>query len=625
MDTCQTKHGLRCSDPFKAPPCYPAYLIDTELNCIIQPNQEEREYVALSYRWGGRGGFRTTRASVERMKDPEGLAPYAERIPPTIHHAMHIVRSIGERYLWVDSICLISNEKEHLSEQLQLMGLIYACAKLTIVATDGDAWDGIHGIRGSPGALGKSRDLPNVFQGHNNTQIIVRDHPSLSHAHGSVSEYFQRGWTYQEYYLSKRRLIFGKKQIHWSCSCAVWHEDNPEVEEDPDQDAMQHFQISNILYGKPDLQELEKLVFDYHGRDFSCPDDALPGVTGLLTLLSRTFKGGFLCGHPEAWFDAALMWHCSLRGSEFGGYQRTTMVIEQMVGQQRSILPGAILPSWSWIGWKGGRLEFLGDEEDFELPQGLVDSESRWRYITTPITKWYSHETPRSDKRRIPSYPQQTRKVSQGLDDSLQGWVVEEYDPSRHQFDGDDKSKLIGKCVYRHSSLPHKYFWRPVFKCDVDQYASIQMPKQHQYISCYTKRGWFYMKLHNLNFSLLSVGLLFTAQTTLTDDLGRTCGWLQLSPTDEVILRLKRSYLGLYSDEDERFVGHNVQLVAVCHRRRSCPCWLSDKEECDGYREFYGVLWIEWWDGVAYRRGCGYVIKEMWDEHKLDNVHLVLG
>lgn len=89
----------------------------------------------------------------------EGSLRRTEGIPPTIHHAMHIVRSIGERYLWVDSIYLISDDEKHLTEQLQLMGSIYARAKLTIIATDGDARHGLHGIREAPGAPWKSKRL----------------------------------------------------------------------------------------------------------------------------------------------------------------------------------------------------------------------------------------------------------------------------------------------------------------------------------------------------------------------------------------------------------------------------------------------------------------------------------
>lgn len=81
MNICNTKHGSRCTNPFKSPPCYPAYLIDTELNSLIRPGNKKHEYVALSYRWGDREGFRTDRTSVQRMADRDGISLYDENIP----------------------------------------------------------------------------------------------------------------------------------------------------------------------------------------------------------------------------------------------------------------------------------------------------------------------------------------------------------------------------------------------------------------------------------------------------------------------------------------------------------------------------------------------------------------
>ena len=38
------------------------------------------------------------------------------------------------------------------------------------------------------------------------------------------------------------------------------------------------------------------------------------------------------------------------------------------------------------------------------------------------------------------------------------------------------------------------------------------------------------------------------------------------------------------------------------------------------------VLWIEWEDGVAYRRACGVVLAEIWErERKEELVDLILG
>jgi hypothetical protein len=40
----------------------------------------------------------------------------------------------------------------------------------------------------------------------------------------------------------------------------------------------------------------------------------------------------------------------------------------------------------------------------------------------------------------------------------------------------------------------------------------------------------------------------------------------------------------------------------------------------------YFVLWIEWVDGVAYRKACGGVAAELWEQEKEEElVDLVLG
>ena len=41
--------------------------------------------------------------------------------------------------------------------------------------------------------------------------------------------------------------------------------------------------------------------------------------------------------------------------------------------------------------------------------------------------------------------------------------------------------------------------------------------------------------------------------------------------------------------------------------------------------ELYHVLWIEWEDGIAYRRGLGRVLKAAWDRMATEEIDLVLG
>lgn len=41
--------------------------------------------------------------------------------------------------------------------------------------------------------------------------------------------------------------------------------------------------------------------------------------------------------------------------------------------------------------------------------------------------------------------------------------------------------------------------------------------------------------------------------------------------------------------------------------------------------EFYNVLWVEWVDGVAYRKGVGKVWKGAWESLEREDIELVLG
>lgn len=41
--------------------------------------------------------------------------------------------------------------------------------------------------------------------------------------------------------------------------------------------------------------------------------------------------------------------------------------------------------------------------------------------------------------------------------------------------------------------------------------------------------------------------------------------------------------------------------------------------------EYYNVLWVEWKDGIAYRKALGRVMKSAWEAQELEWIDLVLG
>lgn len=622
MERCIREHGTQCQTTPHNPGLSPDWVIDTQNACLVRGDTVS-EYVALSYIWG----FSLTSPS---NPQPEPISLTEKRklggllkegiFPPTVKDAIEVVRQLGERFLWVDSVCLASEDDGDLAKQLQMMGAIYASAKLTIVATDGDALHGLPGVRGSKGP----RSLRN-FVSCPGRQIFIRNLPELSSTSPLASEYFGRGWTYQEFLLSPRRLIFAQKQIHWSCGCSLWHEDLPAMDANHSGDVPEQLRFKKIFGGQPDLKELDSAIREYNNRDHTYREDAYPAVAGLLHLLSPSFPGGFLYGLPRVCFEAALMWSCTENTytSMYWGSQRRTPC------KKSYPLPNSELPSWSWVGWQTEDLDVLQGEDDFRL-----SGDRGW--ITIPITTWKS----RSSVEATTEYDIHSNWFQYGMtrDEGLGAlpseWTCETYDPHKHQPPNTQVAIPLGASgdlVYRHPSAPGQYYWRPVPFPDSNgnDTSSISSNRQDHIITCQTKRGWFDDPRRHSDeyYSIFRFALDGNTGYGATEG----SGWLQFASGNCFRKKSSKLYrLSELSSEQEELVELStetaglVELVAICRRFVPQEQSLMQNGHIQ-YNEYYGVLSVRWTDGVAYREGCGLIEKAIWEEHELEDVHLVLG
>ncbi len=217
---CLSLHGGRCDNPLRIPSVGPAWLVDVTRKCVVRGG-EGMSYVALSYRSGDEAVSQeqqTTRTELQR----DGVLDSPEiwnRLALKIQHAILLTAAIGEQYLWVDSLCIDHNDRITTSEQLNLMTAFYAGAIFTIIAADGDRASGIKGLRN----ISDPRQInQKVFQ-VGQEELIVRNTGlfALEHFH----DYHKRSWTYQEFKMSPRKVIFMKGEIHWQCNCSDWHEE----------------------------------------------------------------------------------------------------------------------------------------------------------------------------------------------------------------------------------------------------------------------------------------------------------------------------------------------------------------------------------------------------------------
>jgi hypothetical protein len=141
------------------------------------------------------------------------------RLPQTIEDAMHVTRSLGERYLWVDAFCIVQDNLADKHSQIIHMDAIYSSAFVTIVAASGSSSDS-----GLPG-VSRSRNGHQVTEDIHGLRFSVPLPEYMSTVFDPDLVWNSRGWTFQEKILSKRLLVFTEDQVYFQCSNMVWCED----------------------------------------------------------------------------------------------------------------------------------------------------------------------------------------------------------------------------------------------------------------------------------------------------------------------------------------------------------------------------------------------------------------
>ncbi|EIW87362.1 HET-domain-containing protein, partial [Coniophora puteana RWD-64-598 SS2] len=93
-------------------------------------------YIALSYLWGGVGeSYWTSTENLPTRSRPQGLP--ISILPGTITDSILLTRLLGERYLWVDALCIVQDDPADKVIQIGVMERIYGFALLTIFAAGG--------------------------------------------------------------------------------------------------------------------------------------------------------------------------------------------------------------------------------------------------------------------------------------------------------------------------------------------------------------------------------------------------------------------------------------------------------------------------------------------------------
>ncbi|KAI1167858.1 heterokaryon incompatibility protein-domain-containing protein [Nemania serpens] len=305
----------------------------------VETLTSQSKFVALSYVWGP-----TADQSNYQPLSSRPISAYA----PTIRDAAVIARSIGFNWIWVDRICIDQTSTSEKAILIPYMKDIYAAAQLTIVAGCGDGAQS--GLLGSPAtpreaekplALDSSVALLPVAQAFN---LLLGD-----------SVWYRRGWTFEEFVLSRRLLVVFNSEVFLTCGTRTFRESTGRRLVAKNKDtvyrgifgertrsftadihrSIQRYpaNVSEVL----DIEAFTVAVSEYTTRDLTIEEDRVAAFAGVVIAavpnrMDEASERALLRhGHPLRFFEILLTW-------EHSG-----------PGRQTSPIPNKpFAPSWSW-------------------------------------------------------------------------------------------------------------------------------------------------------------------------------------------------------------------------------------------------------------------------------------
>lgn len=484
ISTCERYHGNSCRHIYNATKIAqhrPNILIDTWRKCLTKQTTDE-PYVALSYVWGNAQNLKTLQANLQDFQTAGSLAreDIAGQIPRCIQDAIALTEHLHQRYLWVDSLCIVQDDEKTSHCEITKMASIYANATLTIVAAGGN--DANYGLRGIRGVSCPRSHPQRIAKLSNGAHIMKRDFPKLKEAMWS-----KRGWTFQEILFSQRKLIFCDNSLMWSCSCDELHEHvgshhHKGIQRDPLLGVRVSLPAQPELFNNtwPDLLGYQRLVLDFNRRALTYPEDVVDAFSGVTTPLSDVFLGGFLYGIPTMFFDVALLW-------------MTDSTLKRRI-PTRGTGSEANLPSWSWMGWQGSLNPWSWYAGADYMKRDL--SEACTSIRTIPLVRWYAHHKNRRAEMEVISTWSKYRDCiyhdySHKEVEVPLGWERYSYcpgqpflDSNRHYFPDYNTPQYF----YKHNSYKKAEFWYPIPMREAaeEQIAWDNFP----FISCRTTRSW---------------------------------------------------------------------------------------------------------------------------------------
>ncbi|KAL8747611.1 MAG: hypothetical protein Q9190_000546 [Brigantiaea leucoxantha] len=314
---------------------------DRELK-ICEPSSTHQGimWASLSHCWGGSQPCKLQRANLTMLKQHINISD----LPATFCDAIKVTRQLGLEYIWIDSLCIVQDDKAHWEAEAARMGMVYSQAFVAICAASSPNPE-------TPFLGRRDEDwLPKRFhfeteQGVSMPVLVRQRHllaapleqglyePPFTSAWASlkpIGPLYTRGWCFQETFLASRTLRFTPGAVIFECKSHRRSED--QLPPFPST-------VPGTLGEVNDAEQWRMIVKAYTQRQLTYVSDKLPAIGGAASNMPQARRSVYLAGLWRESLLIDLMWQVMPGGTHLAlAYPRT----EQAA------------PSWSWASVNRG-------------------------------------------------------------------------------------------------------------------------------------------------------------------------------------------------------------------------------------------------------------------------------
>lgn len=347
------------------------FIESANLRLVENDEAATAPYIALSYVWG-RVPERLKRLYLNTGTKTGYLEKIPEsELPDTIRDAIFVTRGLGIRYLWVDALCIVQDDKNLKDKEIMKMHDIYAGSYLTVQAASTSAVMDSFLVKRSGHALPDQRLRYSQKGSTKKPQYIYMRPAELSTKQGGLVE--TRAWCYEEFFLPKRLLVMAKGQMYYCCGASTeWEGNKPSSITVADSRSLrrlaltpwhQHLRPDQVPLSSrppdPRLDHLrlwyEILVTDYTPRIVTNDVDRLRAIAGIAKVIQKRNReiGAYQVGLWMEDLPWGLLW--STRRLQQSPFHKREMGKAWRDHYKRDLMfrpSGAAArcraPSWSW-------------------------------------------------------------------------------------------------------------------------------------------------------------------------------------------------------------------------------------------------------------------------------------